>query len=286
MFGFRSDGKKLKKVDPIIRFTTYIMPKRYDAQVEMVKEIRCEEMDKYIREKNEQGIKLSYMHIVIAGLVRMYALRPKLNRFVMSGRVYRRNKIYISFTIKQKLIDDADEATIKIAFTGHESLMQIKDMIDTEIAKNVKSLDKNSTVKTANGFLKLPHFILKPTLGFVKWLDKCGMMPKKIIEASPFHTSCFLTNMKSIGTNFVYHHIYDFGTTGLFVSMGKEKYEPCIDAFGKYEIGKVMKLGLVIDERLCDGLYYAKAIKIGTKHIQNPRLLEEGLKEVYTDPNA
>lgn len=285
MFGYRSDGIKLKKIDPIIRFTTYIMPRRYDAQVEMVKEIRCEKIDNFIREKSEQGIKISYMHIVIAGLIRMYALRPKLNRFVMSGRVYRRHKIYISFAVKQRLTDEADEATIKIGFTGHESLMEIKDIIDTEITKNISNLNNNKTVKTARGFLKLPHFILKPTIGFIKWLDHAGMMPKKILEASPFHTSCFLTNMKSIGTDYIYHHIYDFGTTGLFVAMGKEKEQLCIDAYGNTQTAKVMKLGVVIDERICDGLYYAKSIRIGTKYIQNPELLEEGLKEVLTDPD-
>ena len=90
--------------------------------------------------------------------------------------------------------------------------------------------------------------------------------------------------MKSIGTDYVYHHLYDFGTTGLFVAMGKEKYQPCVDLFGNLEVGKVMKLGLVIDERICDGLYYAKSLRVATKHIQNPSLLEKGLDQVLADP--
>ena len=129
MFGFRSDGKKLKKIDPIIRFTSYIMKKRYDAQVEMVKDVRCENLDAFIKEQLAQGVKYTYMHVVIAAIIRMYATRPKLNRFVMSGQIYRREKIYISFAVKKHLDDSSDETTIKIGFTGKESLMQIKDII-------------------------------------------------------------------------------------------------------------------------------------------------------------
>lgn len=286
MFGYRSDGKKLKRVDPILRFTSYIMKRRYDAQVEMQKDIHCEAMDEFIKQKLEQGIKYNYMHIVIAGIVRMYALRPKLNRFIMSGRIYHRNKIYICFAMKKKLSDDSDETTIKLAFDGTESLEQIKNMIDTEIANNSGPQTENKTDKLAKGFLKLPHFILNPTIGFLKSLDKVGMLPKLVIALSPFHTSCFLTNMKSIGTNDVFHHLYDFGTTGLFVGMGKEKFEPCVDKYGNIQVGKILKLGLVIDERICDGFYYARSVKVATKHIENPSLLEQPLDHIEPDPEV
>lgn len=286
MFGFRSDGKKLKKVDPILRFTSYVMKKRYDSQVEMVKDIRCEEIDRFIKERLAQGIKYTYMHVFIAGIVRMYALRPKLNRFVMNGRIYRREKIYISFAIKRHLSDEGEETTLKIGFTGKETLLEIKDMIDSEIAKNSADNVENKTDKFARGFLKMPHFILNPAFGMVKLMDKWGILPKSVIELSPFHTSCFVTNMKSIGAGYVYHHLYDLGTTGLFVAIGKERFEPCIDMFGNVEVGKVVKLGLVVDERICDGLYYSKSVRVGSKYISNPSLLEEPLEELPVDPEA
>lgn len=285
MFGFRSDGKKLKHIDPVIRFTSYIMPKRYDAEVSMEKMIRCEPIDEFIKEKAKEGIKYNYMHIVIAGLVRMYALRPKLNRFIMSGRIYARKGIFISFSVKKRLTDDADETVVKIEFTGKETLLEIKEKVDAEIAK-VQGVDKvGGTDKFAATFLKLPHFILKPIIGFLKWTDKIGMMPKSVIKVSPFHTSCFLTNMKSISNEFVYHHIYDFGTTGQFIAMGKERLEPIVNQYEEIEKAKIMRLGFVVDERVCDGLYYAKAVKIGTNAIQNPKSLEIPLDEVLVDPD-
>lgn len=286
MFGYRNDGKKLKNIDPILRFTSYAMKKRYDAQVEMVKDIRCEEIDKFIKEKLAEGVKYTYMHIIIAGIVRMYASRPKLNRFVMNGRIYGRKKIFVSFAIKRHLSDEGEETTLKLAFTGKETLAEIKDMIDGEIALNSVNNAENKTDKFARSLLKLPHVILNPAFGTIKLMDKWGMLPKSLIALSPFHTSCFVTNMKSIGTGYVYHHLYDLGTTGLFVSIGKERFEPCIDMFGNVEVGKVLKLGLVVDERICDGLYYAKSIRVGTRCISNPRLLEQPLEDLPVDPET
>lgn len=285
MFGYRKDGIKLKKVDPIIRFTSYIMPRRYDAQCEITKEVLCDGMDQFIRQQGELGVKISYMHIVVAAIVRMLALRPRLNRFIMSGRVYARKKIYISFAVKKHLDDDAEETTIKLGFTGHESLFEIKQMMDQEIAKSNISKEPTKTDKMANKLLKLPHIILAPAVGFLKMLDKLGIMPNAVVEASPFHTSCFVTNLKSIGTEHIYHQIYDFGTCGIFVAMGKEKMQPVVDENNNIVPAKIMKLGIVLDERLADGFYGAKSLKVAVKHMQNPSLLTERLESVMLDPD-
>lgn len=285
MFGYRKDGLKLKKVDPIIRLTSYIMPERSDAQVAITKDVLCEGMDEFIHQKSDEGIKISYMHIVVAGVVRMLALRPRLNRFIMSGRVYARKKIFVSFAVKKHLDDNGEETTIKLGFTGHESLFDIKKMMDDEIAKSNVQKTENKTDKLANSLLKLPHMILSPAVGFLKWLDRVGMLPNAVLEASPFHTSCFVTNLKSIGTEHIFHHIYNFGTTGIFVAMGKEKQEPIVDENGAIKAAKVMKLGVVLDERLCDGFYGAKSLKVAIKHMQNPTLLTERLDSVMLDPD-
>ena len=83
MFGKRSDGKKLKNIDPIILMTTYIMPKRNDAMVQNLLEENCDGLDAFIRKKAEEGVKVTYMDVLICVLMRMYAERPKMNRFIM-----------------------------------------------------------------------------------------------------------------------------------------------------------------------------------------------------------
>lgn len=285
MFGYRKDGTKLNKVDPILRFTSYIMPYRYDAQVSMPQDIRCEKIDKFIEQQRALGKEYSYMHIVIAGLVRMYAVRPKLRRFIMSGRVYSREEISIAFAVKKSLTDSGEETTIKLNFTGKETLDEIREMIDKEVAFNKNLAQENSVDKLAKKLLSLPHFILNPSVKFLKWLDKIGLLPSFFTDMLPFHVCGFLTNMKSLGTNHVYHHIYDFGTCSQFISMGKEKLEPVVNLDKEIEIAKIMKLGMTVDERICDGVYNTKAIKVAKRHMENPELLMNSLEEIDFDPD-
>lgn len=278
----RKDGVKLKHCDPILRMTSYIMPYRYDAQVFSKANIKCENIDEFIRQEKERGNNFTYMHVVIAGLVRMYANRPKMNRFIKNRKIYARNGITICFAAKKTLKEDAPETTLKIEFTGKESIYEIKDKIDKVMLENLKVEDSNETDKLAGRLLSLPNWLLKFAMCVLRFMDNHGMLPKKLINASPFHTTLFLTNMKSLSTDYVYHHIYDFGTTGQFISMGKEHYETVVED-GEIVKRKIMKLGMAIDERLCDGFYYSKGIKFGTKFIENPNLLKEPLKEIVED---
>src|SRR5574344_1969092 len=230
MFKHRSDGIFEKSADPIIGMTAHIMPRRYDAMVQFLLEARCEPMDKYIKTMGEErDIHFSYMEILIAAIVRMYAERPLINRFVMNGRVYRRNGIYISFTVKKQLTESAGETTVKMKFTGEENIFEIKKMVDEQILANKGDEKANDTDGAAKILTKVPNGLLKFAINFIKFLDLHNCLSKKLIELSPFHTGCFITNMKSISTDYVYHHLYDFGTTSIFVGLGKEHMEPVVN---------------------------------------------------------
>lgn len=286
MFGFRSDGKKIRTMDPFMKLTPHIMTDRNDAQVMSLYEINCKGMDDYIfANRHDKNIRLNYMHIVVAATVRLLALRPRLNRFVMNGRFFRRNNIQISIAVKKALLDTAEETTIKLTFDGKESIFEVKDIIDKAVAENANTAAYNSTDKTAKFLTRVPNFLIKLMVGFLKWTDKHGMLPKGLINASPFHTSVFITNMKSIKMDYVYHHIYNFGTTSLFVSMGKEKYQPIVVDAESERIGiaKIMKAGLVIDERITDGLYNSNSLKLFKQLMENPQPLENRLEELIPD---
>lgn len=275
MFGRRSDGVIAKNIDPILRVTSAIMPHRYDAMVQYLLEVRCDELDKFIAQESEKGNHFNYMHVAIATLVRMYAERPTLNRFVMNTRLYDRKGIHISFAVKKALKETADETTVKLEFDGTENLYQIKEKMNQAILSNKGADKENGTDKFAKCLLICPPFLLKLAIKLIRFLDNHGMIPKWAIKLSPFHTSCFLTNMKSISTEYVFHHIYDLGTTGLFVGMGKEVWKPVVNDNGEIEKAKVMQFGIVIDERICDGFYYAKSIKFIKKCLLNPQILTE-----------
>lgn len=281
MFGRRNDGKLVKGGDPMLRITSAIMKYRYDAMVNYLLEIDCESIDKFIVEERKKGFHFSYMDVAMAAIVRMYAERPELNRFTMNTRIYDRNGIFIALTVKKSLREGADETTIKLGFDGTENIYQVKEIIDKAVKGNQGNDKVNSTDKTAKFLMALPPFLLKFAVKFLMFLDRHGMVPKKLIDLSPFHASCYLTNMKSISTEYVYHHLYDFGTVGMFVGMGKEVVRPVADKDG---IGchnaKILQLGITIDERICDGLYYARSIK----RIRNHLVDLDTLKENYEFP--
>lgn len=283
MFGLRSDGKKIKGLSAVSKIMPHLLSARHDSQNIAKYEVRCESLDDFIQKEKENGNTITYMHIVVAALVRLIALRPFLNRFVMNGRVFKRNKIYVSFVVKKALRDDVEETTVKIEFDGTENIYQVKEKIDEEIRKNNFKEAKNGTDKTARLLTNIPNFLIKFAVGLIKFLDKHGMLPKKLIAVSPFHTSVFVTNLKSIKTDYIYHHLYDFGTTGLFVSMGKEKSMPVVNKNNEIEVSKVMTLGVVTDERFCDGLYFGNSLRLMKRIFENPNVLTENIDHKIED---
>lgn len=223
MFGYRSDGRKLRDISPFFKIIPQVMRTRSDSQVYYTYDMPIKEIDNYIDKKAEENIKISYMDIVYSALVRLMAQRPRLNRFVMNGRTFARNEIFISLAIKKSLIDDGIETTIKLPFTGKENIFEIKEKLGNVINENKSVKKNNETDILATTLSIIPNFLLKFAISTIMFLDKHGMLPKAVIKASPFHTSAFLTNVASLGIDAIYHHLYDFGTTGIFLAMGKKK---------------------------------------------------------------
>jgi len=281
MFGFRPDGKKVKDLDPIQRIIPHIMSARHDAQNFTSYDCPCEPMDEFIQEQQKQGNVFNYMHLIIAALVRTIDRFPRLNRFVMNGRIYMRDSIQMSFVVKKNMSPDAPDALVKLTLSGLESLPEIQGKIDEAIEANNNMTANNGTDKIARILTITPNAIIKLLLGTIKLLDKHGMLPNAIIKVSPFHTSGFITNLKSIKGPAIYHHLYDFGTTGIFISMGKESMVPVAKG-DEITIGKRMPLWIVTDERFCDGFYFVSAMKYMTQLLKHPDAMMERL-EAHTE---
>ena len=278
MLGYRSDGRKLKSIPPFFKIIPQVMKTRSDSQVYYDYDMPITQMDEYINKKAEEGIKISYMNIIYAAMVRLIAQRPQLNRFVMNGRTYARNEIYISLAIKKSLTDDGEETTIKLPFNGSENIFEIKEKLDKVINENKDTSKENDTDILAKALSLIPNFLLKIAVNLIIFLDKHGLLPKAIINASPFHTSAFLTNVASLGIDAIFHHLYNFGTTGLFLAMGKKK-KSYIYEDEDFKQEKCISLAFVCDERICDGYYFANSVKLFNKYLKKPELLESPIKK-------
>ena len=267
----RPDGTRVKDIPPIVAAIPYIMPKRYDAQNTITEYIDEELVKSYIREKRRGGIRINHMALLIAAYYRAVLYNPKLNYFVMNSRIYERNHFCVSFVILKKLPDGRpDETTLKIYLDPEDTIFSIQQKITDAIDANTATEHKNSTDKFARMMFSVPGL---PK--FVVWLayhlDKHGLLPRKIIDLSPFHTSLFITNLASIKTSYIHHHCYELGTTSVFVCMGK----PVPDYMSGNLNKKIMPLGVVMDERICTGYEYAAFYNDFRKFLRTPEMLEE-----------
>ncbi len=220
---------------------------------------------------------ISLMSVIISALVRTTALRPAINRFIVNGQIFARHDIEVSFVVKKTLKDDSPETTVKLKFDGTETIAEITQRIADAVHENLKASGSNDTDKLAEKFMKLPNGIIKTAVGFIKWLDRRGMIPKGVIEASPFHASFFLTNMRSIKLDYLYHHLYDFGTVSLFLSMGKTHK----DAEDKNK--NHFYIGYTIDERICDGFYLSNTMRLFESFLADPSRMEQKLEAKTED---
>lgn len=284
MFHKRPDGRAIKDLEPMQMIMPYVLRTRTDSMNMYEEGFDCAPFDNYIKEKAAEGIEMTYMDIIIAALVRLVAIRPQLNRFVMNGKIYARPKIWVSFVVHPTLRDESVGTTIKLCFEGTETIFEIAEIIHTAIEnETVKRIGENGIDQLMRTLMKkIPGPLIKLVINTLIWMDKHNIMPKKVVELSPFHTSFFITNLKSLGINHIFHHTYEFGTTGLFFAMGKEKMVPAVvgnEIVPRKEIG----IGLVSDERFCDGLYFALSLRKLRRFLKNPAVLEHPLDKKLED---
>ena len=282
MFSKRADGRRIKSLMPFYKIIPYIMKQRVDAQVYFEDEISIDGMEEYINKKKEEGIRITHMDIVLAAIARTIQEKPRLNRFIMNRRIYARNELCLSLAVVRKLgEDDYVDTTVKFYVKPEDTILTLAEQVHKTVAESKKETGNNATDKLAGFIMSFPNWLVKLIVNIVIFLDNHNLLPKAVIDASPFHTSLFLTNLGSVGIDSIYHHIYNFGTTSGFLAMGGRKER--IKDYKTGETEKYMTFRFVMDERICDGYYYARAFSVFRRYILNPELLEIPLKEIKED---
>lgn len=275
-FGDRSDGYRLRTVNPMLRMMPYIMPKRSDACNCFADSIDVTKTERFCREKVRAGMtNFSFLHILIASYLRAISQRPALNRFVSGQKLYTRKGIQIVMTVKKTMSLDSPDTCIKVAFEPDDTVDEVYEKFDRVVSAIRNAPDESNSFDKLNKVISLiPGLLCRWTVGFLRFLDYFGLMPRKILELSPFHGTMIITSMGSLGIRPIYHHIYDFGNLPVFFSYGGRRSEVICDADGNTSVRKHIEIKVVTDERICDGYYYASAFKIIKRHAENPELLE------------
>ncbi len=283
-FGDRYDGRRVRHSDPTNVIIPFLMKTRNDAQVEFDAEIDVSKIEERIHERRKNGEDVTFMDYFFTALIRTFAEYPRLNRFVAGRRLFARDDLEMSIVVKKEMNIETEATPVKIKFDRDSSVYDVEKILQETIQANKGGSGiKNDTDKFMSIINLLPRFLFSFVINTLTLMDFYGIMPKFIHRISPFHTSIFVTNMGSVGSGPIYHHIYNWGTTSIFVAMGTKKKMRVIDKDGKIVDKKIMKLRFVADERIGDGFYLSKALKFFTGLFLRPELLEQKAERVLED---
>ncbi len=279
-WGDRYDAYRVRDIDGLHFYMAYLMPKRTDAEVYINEKLDITELLKFIKSKNESGErKVTLFHCVIAAVARTVKMRPLLNRYISGKRYYMRKDISMGFTVKKQFTDHSEETLMIYHPKDDENVCAITDRLTPKLVE-AKRMDKGQSVDDIlNIVKKLPKFVMHIFMAFMRFADSHGLMPKAFSSVDPNYVTVMLSNLGSIKCDAVYHHLNNFGTNGIVITIGEIHKEQVLDENNEMCIRDVVNIGVTLDERIADGFYFARSFKLVKHLFKNPHLLDKTLGE-------
>jgi pyruvate/2-oxoglutarate dehydrogenase complex dihydrolipoamide acyltransferase (E2) component len=280
----RCDGVYLRKLSGFRKAFPFIMPTRTESVILYPQRVRLRETLDWLEKFNAgRERRISLFYVVLAASVRTLALRPDANRFVSGRRIYQRKTIDLSFIVKRELTESAAETNAKISFDPRSTIADVAAKV-ASIVYAMKESQTSGDENLTDTVTKLPRFMTRMFVGLLKTLDYFSLLPKSFVRSDAFFSSAYLANLGGIGLEPVFHHMYEFGNTPFFIVVGKPKKVPVVNEAGGIEAQDVMDMNISLDERVTDGVNYAKTIGLLTDLIEHPSKLEtppESLPDPY-----
>lgn len=274
--GDRKDAKLIRKIDGMHLIVPLIHPNRCDNEAFVSERIELDAINKYLEKLNADNPEFKYtlFHIIVAAILRCFTLRPQMNRFIANNSLYEKNEISAAFVIKKQFADEAREGLAIVCADENTNLASVHESIRHQVMDCRKGkVDASSNVMDI--LTKFPRPITRMIGSIARYLDQRGKLPQSIIATDPYHSSVVLSNLGSIKLKSGYHHLTNWGTNSVFVIVGEKKMRPVFKDDGTFEMKDTVDLGLTVDERIADGYYFSKTIKLLKKLLENPELLEQ-----------
>ena len=280
-WGDRLDGHWVKDAPGINVVMSCLYPKRTDSEVYLHLEVDITDLLRYIEEKNGPGAeyKTTLFHCIVAIVARAVNERPKLNRFVQGARTYERDEITISFVAKRRFTDHSEEALMVYKAKGSDTLADISRRIVGEVHEMREQKQAEGLDDILNKFGRLPRPLLMLIVRTVRWLDFWGKVPKVFTEGDPNYTTVLISNLGSIKCPAVYHHLNNYGTNSVLLTIGAMHKTPTVMPDGSVQVRDFVDIGATLDERIGDGFYFARSLKLIQYICAHPELLDRPLEE-------
>lgn len=280
--GDRKDAWLVRDAGPMHMFMPYILPNRADNEAFISEQVDLTRINEYLEKKNADvgAYKYTIFHVIAAALAKTIILRPKMNRFISGRRLYQRRDLILSFVAKKIFSDDGEEILIFQNCGDDCTIDTLHDEICEKVSKERKKTEgSDHTTNTMGWLVKIPRFLLRIVMGILNMLDYYGRVPAFIGKEDPYSASVFISNLGSIKLHAGYHHLTNWGTNSIFLVIGEKHKAPFYDDEGNVKMKEVLELGITLDERIADGYYYSKTVKLLKFLLQNPELLELSAKE-------
>lgn len=274
--------KRVKDLNGLGQILLDIKPKRCDSDVYINQKIDVTNLCDYMIKAKKKNSDLTYFHAFVTALGKTFYNRKKLNYYVRNRHLYEHKDIVISFVAKISFDDKSEEVMLLIPIDENDNIFTISDKIKSKVEK-LRNKSKDFDKKGANNAIiilgKLPNILRIPIVGILKLFDKWGILPSSLMEDNLYYSSVIVSNLGSIKCGAIYHNITDFGTCSGIITIGEIKEEEVI-IDGKKVIRKFCEFGVNLDERIADGYYFVKSLKLLEYILNNPKMLENNCSEV------
>lgn len=283
-WGDRMDGRRIRSAPAMELITPYFMVNRCGASNLFEEAVEITELERYVRRKRKEGMTtFGIMHVIMAAYARTIAKYPALNRFIAGQKLYTHGEdITLCITVKKEMNLSSPDTVVKVHLNPQDSAQDVYAKFSAELEKAKDSMQSSGTDNTAGAFVMIPGLILKASVWLLKTMDYFGLLPGVLMEVSPFHGSVYFTAIGSLGIRPVYHHLYDFGVIPVFCAFGRKRHaQELVD--GAVVNRKYVDLKFTLDERICDGYYYASAIKYFLRVLAHPDVLDTAPETVNRD---
>ena len=272
--GDRKDAKLLRNMDGIHIAMAQLYGSRCVNEAYISEQVDLAPIKAWIEKHPDDEFKYTFFHVIVAALLKLLIVRPKLNRFISNRHYYQKNERSIGFIVKRQFTDEAKEGMAVIKGSEENTIFDIHQAIKAQVLPQKQGKNVSNAENALDIFKKLPHWLNCLIFNVILRWSRKGKLPDSLREGDSNHCSAFATNLGSIGLKCGYHHLAEYGTNSIFVVIGQKKMQPFYDEKGNCTMKEVLDIGLTIDERIADGYYYAKSMKIFRKVLENPELLE------------
>lgn len=281
-WGDRRDGRWVRDVTGLQCVMANLMPNRTDSEVCLSDKFDVTELVKYLDAKNASHpeYKTTLFHCILVAVARMVRERPFLNRFIQGRRTYERDEITLSFVAKRRFADGADEALMVLNAKDEDTLDTVSRRIVGDIRETRKSEHSTGGIDGAvDAFAKIPRLLLMFAIRVIRWLDFWGLVPRALTDGDPNYTTVLLSNLGSIKCPAVYHHLNNYGTNSIMVTIGTLHKEELIMEDGSRQVRDVVDFCATLDERIADGFYFARSLKLIRYIFAHPEMLDQPIGE-------